>query len=81
MRFSFRKLEYFVAAGETGSITLASERIHISQSAVSTAITQLERELGVQLFVRLHAQGLSLTPAGRKLLRDAKNLLAQAEPF
>jgi DNA-binding transcriptional LysR family regulator len=79
MRFTLRQIEYFVAAGETGSITLASERINISQPSISTAITHLEQELGAQLFVRHHAQGLSLTPVGRLLLIDAKQLLAQAE--
>lgn len=79
MRFTLRQLEYFVAAGETLSITRASERTSISQPSISTAISQLEKELGVQLFVRHHAQGLSLTPAGRRLLREAKALLAQAE--
>ncbi|WP_375454186.1 LysR family transcriptional regulator [uncultured Methylobacterium sp.] len=79
MRFSLRQLEYFIAAGETGSITLASERIHISQPSISTAISQLEKELQVQLFVRHHAQGLSLTPVGRDMLREAKGLIAQAE--
>jgi len=79
MRYSLRQLEYFIAAGETLSITLAAERIHISQPSISTAISFLEKELGVQLFIRHHAQGLSLTPAGRDLLREAKNLVAQAE--
>ncbi|WP_102961297.1 LysR family transcriptional regulator [Mangrovicella endophytica] len=79
MRYTLRQLEYFIAAGEAGSITLASERIHISQPSISTAISHLEQELNVQLFIRHHAQGLSLTPAGRDLLREAKNLIAQAE--
>jgi DNA-binding transcriptional LysR family regulator len=79
MPYTLRQLEYFIAAGETGSITLASERIHISQPSISTAISHLEKEFGVQLFIRHHAQGLSLTPAGRDLLREAKELIAQAE--
>ncbi len=79
MRYTLRHLEYFIAAGETGSITLASERINISQPSISTAISHLERELGVQLFIRHHAQGLSLTPAGRELLRESKHLIEQAE--
>lgn len=79
MPYTLRQLEYFIAAGETGSITLASERIHISQPSISTAISHLEKEFGVQLFVRHHAQGLSLTPAGRDLLREAKALIAQAD--
>lgn len=79
MRFTFRQLEYFIAAGETGSITLASERTHISQPSISTAISHLERELGIQLFIRHHAQGLSLTPAGRAMLIEAKAVIQQAE--
>jgi DNA-binding transcriptional LysR family regulator len=79
MRFTLRQLEYFIAAGETGSITQASERINISQPSISTAISQLEQELDVQLFIRHHAQGLSLTPAGRTMLMEAKRLVEQAE--
>ena len=79
MRFTLRQLEYFIAAGMTGSITQASERINISQPSISTAISQLEQELDVQLFVRHHAQGLSLTPVGRTMLLEAKRLVEQAE--
>jgi DNA-binding transcriptional LysR family regulator len=79
MRFTFRQLEYFVAAGESGSIRAAAERIAISEPSISAAISHLERELGVQLFLRRHAQGLTLTPAGRRLLREARLLLAQGE--
>ena len=79
MKFTLRQLGYFIAAAETGSITLASKRASISQPAISTAISHIERELDVQLFLRHHAQGLSLTPAGRALLRQAKQLMKQAE--
>jgi DNA-binding transcriptional LysR family regulator len=79
MRFTLRQIEYFIATAETGSITLASERINISQPSISTAIAHLEQELDTQLFVRRHAQGLSLTPAGRALLAEAKRLIDQAE--
>lgn len=78
MRFTLRQLEYFVAAGETGSVRLASERVSISQPSVSAAISHLEDVFGVQLFVRHHAQGLSLTAAGERLLREARSLLAHA---
>jgi len=79
MRYTLRQLEYFIAAAETGSITQASERISISQPSISTAISQLENELDVQLFVRHHAQGLSLTPVGRIMLVEAKRLVEQAQ--
>ena len=79
MRFTLKQLDYFVAAGESGSITLASEKLNISQPSISAAIAHLEAEFGVQLFIRHHAQGLSLTPQGVRLLRDARALLRQAE--
>lgn len=79
MKFTIRQLEYFIAAAEMGSITLASARVNISQPSISTAISQLEHEFGVQLFIRHHAQGLSLTPSGRALLRDARELVKRAE--
>lgn len=79
MRYTLRQIEYFIATAETGSITLASERINISQPSISNAIAHLEQELDTQLFVRRHAQGLSLTSAGRLLLVEAKQLVKQAE--
>lgn len=79
MRFTLKQLSYFVAAGEANSITIASERVHISQPSISSAISQLEAEFDVQLFFRQHAQGLSLTPAGQRLLIAARDLLQQAE--
>ena len=79
MRYTLRQIEYFIATAETGSITLASERLNISQPSISTAISHLEIELETQLFVRHHAKGLSLTSAGRALLLEAKRLIDQAE--
>lgn len=79
MPFTLKQLRYFVATAETGSVTLAAQRVNISQPSVSAAIAELETRFGVDLFVRHHAQGLSLTAAGRELLTDAKSLLEHAE--
>lgn len=79
MRYTLRQLQYFIAAAEAGSITGGSETIAISQPSISAAIATLEREFGVQLFIRHHAQGLSLTTAGRRLLVEAKQLVQQAQ--
>lgn len=79
MRYTLRQLTYFVATGEANSILKASENIHVSQPSISSAIAQLEQAFGVQLFVRHHAQGMTLTTAGRELFREARALLAQAE--
>ncbi len=81
MRFTLRQVEYFVAAAELGSISGAAERLHISPASISTAISQLEDTFGVQLFVRQHAHGLSLTSVGRQFLARAEALICAAEDF
>lgn len=78
LRYTFRQLEYFVAVGETGSIARASERLNVSSPSISSAISQLEQEFGLPLFVRQHAQGLSLTQAGRQMLDQARLVLREA---
>ncbi|WP_419227927.1 LysR family transcriptional regulator [Gordonia sp. CPCC 205515] len=76
--YTLRQLEYFVAVAEAGSITRAASAVHLSQSAMSTALTDLEGALGVQLLVRHHAKGITLSPAGRELLVASRQLLASA---
>ncbi|MFE7843316.1 LysR family transcriptional regulator [Streptomyces sp. NPDC057474] len=77
--FSLRQLVYFVAVAEEGTLSGAALRLHISQSAVSLALGELERALKVQLCVRRKAHGITLTPSGRRLLNQARALLGQAE--
>ncbi|SEW26649.1 DNA-binding transcriptional regulator, LysR family [Aliiroseovarius sediminilitoris] len=79
LRFTLRQLEYFVAVGEEGSISQASERVNVSSPSISAAISQLEDEFGLPLFVRKHAHGLSLTQAGRQFMVQAKKVLVEAE--
>ncbi|WP_321364646.1 LysR family transcriptional regulator [uncultured Celeribacter sp.] len=79
IRFTLRQLEYFVAVGEAGSITVAAGRVNVSSPSISTAISQLETEFGMPLFVRQHAQGLSLTQAGRALMDQARAVLREAD--
>lgn len=79
MPLSLRQLRFFVAAAEAGTIAGAAASEHISQSAVALAISELERTLGVQLFLRRQAKGLTITQAGLAVLADARPLLAHAE--
>lgn len=79
LRFTLRQLEYFVAVGEAGSIAQASERVNVSSPSISAAISQLEDEFGLPLFVRKHAHGLSLTQAGRQFMAQANQVLSAAE--
>lgn len=78
LRFTLRQLEYFVAVGECGSIALAAEKVNVSSPSISAAIAQLENEFGLQLFVRRHAQGLSLTQGGLRFMDSARALLEGA---
>jgi DNA-binding transcriptional LysR family regulator len=79
LRFTLRQLEYFVTVGELGSIAQASEQVNVSSPSISAAISQLEEEFGLPLFVRKHAHGLSLTQAGRQFLVQARKVLAEAK--
>ena len=78
MPFSLRELRYFLAAADHRSATAAATAVNVSQPSISLAVADLEKRLGVQLFVRHHARGLALTPAGTDILREARKLLAQA---
>ena len=78
LRFTLRQLEYFLAVGECGSIALAAERINVSSPSISAAISQLEAEFGLKLFIRRHAHGLSLTQGGKRFMEQVSALLNQA---
>ena len=79
LRFTLRQLEYFGAVGEAGSIAKAAEQVNVSPPSISASIAQLEAEFGIQLFVRKHSHGLSLTAGGRVFLKEAARILADAD--
>jgi len=76
--FTLVQLRYFAAAAKHGSMTEAARELVVSQSAVSTAVAALEKELGVQLLLRHHARGLTLTAAGRAFDQEVRNFLGNA---
>ena len=78
VRYTLRQLEYLVAVGEAGSIVAAAQQVNVSPPSISAGVSHLEEELGVQLFVRHHAQWLTPTLAGRKLLEHARMVLREA---
>lgn len=69
-----RQLEYFIAVVDHGSFTAAAGALYVAQPSLSQAIRSLERELGTELFHRLH-RGVRLTPAGEALLAPARRAM------
>jgi len=72
---NFKHLRYFWAVAHEGNLTRAAERLHVSQSAVSTQIKSLEEVLGQLLFER-QGKRLLLTEAGRIALDHADAIFA-----
>lgn len=66
-RLPLTALRAFEAAGRAESISTAAEELCVSQAAVSRQVRELEAQIGVPLFERVH-RGVRLTPAGRSLL-------------
>lgn len=80
MRFTLRQIEVFEAIADAGSVSLAAERVFMTQSAASMALAQLEEALGNPLFDRhgkhlvLNQWGYWLRGRARRLLFDAKEI-------
>jgi DNA-binding transcriptional LysR family regulator len=55
--------------------------MHVSQPSISEAVAALEAELGLALLLRHHARGVTLTPAGARVVAEARLLLRHAEDF
>lgn len=81
MNASLRVLRYVVETAEAGSVTEAARRLNVSQPSISTAISQVEAEFGIQIFVRHHARGVTLSAAGQRFVNDARLLLNHARDF
>ena len=67
-----------MSAAELGTTSAAADAHFMSQSAMSSALTDLERVLGIQLLVRSKAKGVRPTAAGHRLLPQARALLSAA---
>ncbi|SDR77284.1 LysR family transcriptional regulator [Agrococcus carbonis] len=76
--FTLRQLSFLVCAADEGTVAGAAARLHVSSSAVSDALSELERALDAQLTVRRRARGLTLTTTGAEVVARARALLADA---
>ncbi|PPJ48248.1 LysR family transcriptional regulator [Rhizobium sp. KAs_5_22] len=78
MSLSLRQIRYFVATAEAGQVSQAAVNLSISQSAVTTAIKDLEETVGAGLFERT-PHGMELTSAGRRFLSQAYEILQKVD--
>jgi LysR family transcriptional regulator for metE and metH len=78
LHLEFRHLRTIRAIHESGSLARAADRMHITQSALSHQVKNLEAQIGVDLFMR-RSKPMTLTPAGQRLLRLAEQVLPQVE--
>lgn len=72
-RLNFHHLHYFWAVAKEGNLTRAATHLHVSQSALSAQIRQLEEQLGQPLFARV-GRGLQLTEAGQLAMGYAESI-------
>lgn len=75
---TLQQLRYLIAIAEYGSINAAAHNLYASQSNLSTAIKELERELGITIFTRSN-RGVTLTNDGTELLGYARQVIEQAD--
>ena len=75
---TLQQLRYLIAIAEYGSINAAAHNLYASQSNLSTAIKELERELGITIFARSN-RGVTLTNEGAELVGYARQVVEQAD--
>ena len=70
---TLKQIQHFVAIAETGQVSRAAQRCHVSQSSMTASLKALEDAVGAPLFSR-HAAGVKLTAAGIRFLRHAQQI-------
>ena len=78
MKITLKKLHIASLVATSRSFSQTAKEIECSPSAVASAISSLEKELGVELFKRHRAQGVVLTEAGKDIVNQADRVLANA---
>ena len=79
LKFTLRQLVYAIQTADSGSVAAAAGILRVAQPSVSAALKKLEDSIGLQIFIRHHAKGLTPTARGQIFLADARRLLAQSE--
>lgn len=80
IRTDFNKLAHLIAVADCESFSIASERLNLTQPALSRSVAESERRIGIKIFDRRKA-GVIPTAAGEAVLAEARRLLQHAEGF
>lgn len=78
---NIEKLRYIVEVAKSNSIKLASENLHVTQSAISQAISSVEKELCVKIFTRSRGQYSLITEKGKGIVQKAYEVLIKYDEF
>ncbi len=75
---TLQQLKYIIEIAETGSITMAANRLFVSQPNLSKSVAELEKEMGITIFNRSN-RGVYLSEDGTKFLSYARQIVEQAQ--
>lgn len=75
---TIQQLQYVLEISKTGSVSKAAKNLFLSQPNISSAIKNLESELGIAIFERT-PMGMQLTPSGVKLVKKASSIMRDIE--
>ena len=75
---TLQQLKYVIQIVQCGSITMAAQKLYITQPSLSKAISELEQEMGITIFLRSN-RGVTLSEEGTKFLAYARQVVEQAE--
>lgn len=75
---TLQQLKYIITITETGSITMAAQRLFIAQPSLSKSVAELEKEMGITIFNRSN-RGVYLSEDGTKFLSYARQIVEQAQ--
>ncbi|SDA22680.1 DNA-binding transcriptional regulator, LysR family [Ruminococcus sp. YE71] len=75
---TLQQLRYIIEIAETGSITMAAQRLFIAQPSLSKSVAELEKEMGITIFNRSN-RGVYLSEDGTKFLSYARQIVEQTE--
>ena len=77
--FTLVQLRYFQEVARRENMTEAAKQLNVTQSAISTAMAQLERTLGLDLFIRQKNRSVVLSPAGKRFLTEVTPFLESSD--